>query len=454
MISIQNPLSSPITHSCIIIFHLLAQITSSQVDPKFTACAPKTCPNNTQTITFPFYIQGTQEPYCGSPGFAISCSPHGFPILNLSHTQYFIRQIFYQNQSLRVSNAAFSTLQSNTTKACLAPTQNLTLPPTNVLRVAPNQMDVVLFYGCDAPSLDEQRVGCSAENETSSVLALDKRDKNISLVAKNCKGEVVDTVVEDGLEGVGEALRKGFLLSWTAGNCTLCNSSGGRCGFDSAMFTFRCYCTDRIHSARCADDPGITTGITNKNKTTMVKIASTVGVVGIVVLVVLVWWFRTKIFPSSLLFWRENRTNNVIQEFLKEQGPLPITRYNYSEIKKMTNSFKNKLGQGGFGSVYKGKLHDGSVVAVKILVEAKGNGQEFINEVASISRTSHVNIVRLLEFCFHGSKRALIYEFMLNGSLNKFIYEQKNLLQVSHQLDCKILYNIAIGIARGLEYLA
>jgi len=180
---------------------------------------------------------------------------------------------------------------------------------------------------------------------------------------------------------------------------------------------------------------------------------STVGGVGIVVLVVLVWWFRTKIFPSSLLFWRENPTNNVIQEFLKEQGPLPITRYNYSEIKKMTNSFKNKLGQGGFGSVYKGKLHDGSVVAVKILVESKGNGQEFINEVASISRTSHVNIVRLLGFCFHGSKRALIYEFMPNRSLDKFIYEQKNSLQVAHQLDCKILYDIAIGIARGLEYL-
>jgi len=138
---------------------------------------------------------------------------------------------------------------------------------------------------------------------------------------------------------------------------------------------------------------------------------------------------------------------------LKEHGPLPITRHNYSEIKKMTNSFKSKLGQGGFGSVYKGKLHDGRVVAVKILGESRGNGQEFINEVASISTTSHVNIVRLLGFCFDGSKRALIYEFMPNGSLDKFIYKEKSSLQVVHQLDCKILYNIAVGIARGLEYL-
>ncbi|XP_022641458.1 LEAF RUST 10 DISEASE-RESISTANCE LOCUS RECEPTOR-LIKE PROTEIN KINASE-like 2.1 isoform X2 [Vigna radiata var. radiata] len=421
----------------IIIFFLLAQITSSQVDPKFVACAPKTCPNNNQSISFPFYIRGTQEPYCGSPGFEISCSPDGFPILNLSHTQYLVHHIFYQSQSLRVSNAAFSTLQSNTTRGCLVPTQNLTLPPTNVFRVGPNQRDMVLFYGCDAPSLHEHRVGCSAENETSYVLALDKRDENISVVGENCKGEVVDTVVEDGIGGVAEALSKGFLLSWTASNCSVCNSTGGRCGFDSDMYAFRCYCTDRVHSAKCgADDPALA-----------------VGVVGVVVVVVLACWFRTKIFPSSLLFRRDNPTHHVIQKILKEHGPLPITRHNYSEIKKMTNSFKNKLGQGGFGTVYKGKLHDGRVVAVKILAESKGNGEDFINEVASISTTSHVNVVRLLGFCFDGSKRALIYEFMTNGSLDKFIYQDKNPLQVTHQLDCQIMYNIAIGIARGLEYL-
>ncbi|QCE16285.1 hypothetical protein DEO72_LG11g3298 [Vigna unguiculata] len=88
---ILKPLYFRITNSYIIIFYLLAQITSSQVDPKFTACAPKTCPNNNQSISFPFYIQGTQQPYCGSPGFEISCAADGSPTLNLSHTQYLIR---------------------------------------------------------------------------------------------------------------------------------------------------------------------------------------------------------------------------------------------------------------------------------------------------------------------------------------------------------------------------
>ena len=117
----------------------------------------------------------------------------------------------------------------------------------------------------------------------------------------------------------------------------------------------------------------------------------------------------------------------------------------------MTKSFDTKLGQGGYGSVYKGKLQDGSLVAVKVLKESKGNGEEFINEVASISRTSHVNIVTLLGFCVQGWKKALIYEFMANGSLEKFIYREKTL--VNHQLEWSTLYKIAVGIARGLEYL-
>ena len=66
----------------------------------------------------------------------------------------------------------------------------------------------------------------------------------------------------------------------------------------------------------------------------------------------------------------------------------------------MTNSFEDKLGQGGDGGVYKGKLQDGCLVAVKVLIESRGNGEEFINEVASISRTSHVNIVTLMGFYF------------------------------------------------------
>lgn len=140
-----------------------------------------------------------------------------------------------------------------------------------------------------------------------------------------------------------------------------------------------------------------------------------------------------------------------IEAFVKNYGSMAPKRYSYSDVKKMTDSFRNKIGQGGFGSVYRGKLPDGRLVAVKLLNISKEKGEEFINEVASITRTSHVNIVSLWGFCYESGKRALIYEFMCNGSLEKFIYEDP--LRSWRHLAWEKLYQIAIGIAQGLEYL-
>jgi serine/threonine protein kinase len=110
------------------------------------------------------------------------------------------------------------------------------------------------------------------------------------------------------------------------------------------------------------------------------------------------------------------------------------------------------LGQGGYGVVYKASLPDGRHVAVKVISKCKGNGEEFINEVASITKTSHVNIVSLLGFCYEKNKRALIYELMSNGSLDKFIY-RSGFPNAICDLDWNTLFQIVLGIARGLEYL-
>ncbi|XP_010646768.1 LEAF RUST 10 DISEASE-RESISTANCE LOCUS RECEPTOR-LIKE PROTEIN KINASE-like 2.1 isoform X3 [Vitis vinifera] len=108
------------------------------------------------------------------------------------------------------------------------------------------------------------------------------------------------------------------------------------------------------------------------------------------------------------------------------------------------------IGQGGFGSVYKGKLRSGRIVAVKVLVMSKANGQDFINEVATIGRIHHVNVVKLVGFCVQGSKWALIYDFMPNGSLDKFIFlkEENNTF-----LSWERLYKVALGVGRGIQYL-
>ncbi|GAU17853.1 hypothetical protein TSUD_329790 [Trifolium subterraneum] len=176
--------------------------------------------------------------------------------------------------------------------------------------------------------------------------------------------------------------------------------------------------------------------------------------VGFVILIVLIC--KHKKYHISVKRWVFKKTiqsiDNNVEDFIQSYNlSVPIKQYRYSEVKRMTNSFQEKLGQGGYGVVYKASLPDGRQVAVKVINESKGNGEEFINEVASISRTSHVNIVSLLGFCYE-SKRALIYEFMSKGSLDNFILKS-GCPDVICSLDWNRMYNIAIGIARGLEYL-
>ncbi|KAL9371792.1 hypothetical protein Peur_036932 [Populus x canadensis] len=150
--------------------------------------------------------------------------------------------------------------------------------------------------------------------------------------------------------------------------------------------------------------------------------------------------------------WRRRHLSMYgnIEEFLQSHDHnLTLIRYSYSEIKKITQGFNDKLGEGGYGSVYKGKLRSGRFVAVKILRKEKANGQEFINEVVTIGRIHHCNVVQLIGFTFEGSTCALVYEFMPNGSLEKYIFSRQGSIPLSNH----ILYEISVRVARGIEYL-
>ncbi|RVW87508.1 Rust resistance kinase Lr10 [Vitis vinifera] len=97
------------------------------------------------------------------------------------------------------------------------------------------------------------------------------------------------------------------------------------------------------------------------------------------------------------------RNNQIkIEKFLEDYIALKPTRYSYADIKKITNQFQDKLGEGGYGTVYKGKLFDEVHVAVKILNNTNGNGEEFLNEMGTMDRIHHVNVVRLVGFCADG----------------------------------------------------
>ncbi|XP_047182792.1 G-type lectin S-receptor-like serine/threonine-protein kinase SD2-5 [Vigna umbellata] len=177
----------------------------------------------------------------------------------------------------------------------------------------------------------------------------------------------------------------------------------------------------------------------------------------VVVIIVLVSFFVI----CGLVFWgvRYQRRKQRVPEspsdgseeanFLENLTGMPI-RYSYKDLETATNNFSVKLGQGGFGSVYKGVLADGTQIAVKKL-ESIGQGKkEFRAEVSIIGSIHHLHLVRLKGFCADGSHRMLAYEYMPNGSLDKWIFKKN---KGEFQLDWDTRFNIALGTAKGLAYL-
>ncbi|KAM3381896.1 G-type lectin S-receptor-like serine/threonine-protein kinase isoform X1 [Capsicum galapagoense] len=128
----------------------------------------------------------------------------------------------------------------------------------------------------------------------------------------------------------------------------------------------------------------------------------------------------------------------------------PIS-FSYRDLQHRTNNFSQLLGTGGFGSVYKGSLVDGTLIAVKKLDKVLPHGErEFITEVNTIGSMHHMNLVRLCGYCSEGTRRLLVYEFMKNGSLDKWIFHSYS--NRDRLLIWPTRFRIAIGTAQGIAY--
>ncbi|KAL1215911.1 putative cysteine-rich receptor-like protein kinase 32 [Cardamine amara subsp. amara] len=127
-------------------------------------------------------------------------------------------------------------------------------------------------------------------------------------------------------------------------------------------------------------------------------------------------------------------------------------QFDFKTLEAATETFsgKNKIGQGGFGEVYKGTLPNGTEIAVKRLSRTSGQGlKEFKNEVVVVAKLQHRNLVRLLGFCLEGEEQMLVYEFVPNKSLDYFLFDPVKQVQ----LDWTRRYDIVGGVARGILYL-
>ncbi|XP_020103532.1 putative serine/threonine-protein kinase isoform X2 [Ananas comosus] len=153
----------------------------------------------------------------------------------------------------------------------------------------------------------------------------------------------------------------------------------------------------------------------------------------------------------SFIFRRKNASRQTGVN--SNKGSEKVRIFTYNDMTRATGDFSpiNKVGEGGFGSVYKGKLKDGSMVAVKVLSsESRQGAREFLNELEVISNIHHENLVRLIGCCVEGTHRIIVYNYLENNSL------AQTLLGSGHsniQFNWRTRVRICLGIARGLAYL-
>ncbi|KAI9112456.1 hypothetical protein K1719_016379 [Acacia pycnantha] len=178
-----------------------------------------------------------------------------------------------------------------------------------------------------------------------------------------------------------------------------------------------------------------------KNKTIIVL--STTGSIVLALLLVV-------FFYICRYFKKKEDDQKRLEKFLKDYEALKPTRFSYADIKRITHGFKDKLGEGAHGAVFKGKLSTDIQVAVKLLNHSDDDGQDFINEMGTMGKIHHINVVRLLGFCADGCHRALVYDFFPNGSLQMFISPPDN---KESFLGWSKLQQIALAIAKGTHYL-
>ncbi|KAJ8752897.1 hypothetical protein K2173_008632 [Erythroxylum novogranatense] len=374
-------------------------------------CPPSSC-GNLHNISYPFRLQSDPS-HSGFPFYELSCVKN-VTVLYLYNGVYFLQSINYNNFTLRVTDAGVQNNDCSSVPAYSFSGSIFTFRDpygfqTNSWFESEDPSRVMLFVKCG------RMVDSSLYVSTSPCI-----EYNMFMYSLPFKDNRNVTYME-----VHNGLVYGFKIAWYKVVCEPC------------LGEEYCYLYGSRGGKTCSKGDALQRNL----------ILMLIGIITRVKIVL----HSPCVFMFLFYTWRRRHLSmyDTVEAFLQSQNNLMPIRYSYSEIRKMTNGFKDKLEEGGYGLVYKAKLRSGHLAAVKMLGKSNANGQEFINEVATIGRIHHVNVVRPVGYCVEGLKRAVVYDFMPKGSLDKYIFSREGFTP----LNWEKLFEISVGIARGIEYL-
>ncbi|XP_043694638.1 LEAF RUST 10 DISEASE-RESISTANCE LOCUS RECEPTOR-LIKE PROTEIN KINASE-like 1.2 [Telopea speciosissima] len=441
----------------LLLFSAVIQEAKS-VDPKFEACEPQSCGHG-PNISFPFWIPLVHKNYCGNPGYEITCLDNE-PTLLITDENYLIRDIFYANHSLLMVN---SEAESN---SCPVPLHNFTLNNTP-FEFGHTPSNLLFFYNCTKPISSEYQfpVNCSTNVTGNHSFALFENDLGwpyLNYTFHTCKSTVSAPVDMTGMSSkdlVGtsysDLLSRGFMLEWTeSSNCSKCDASGGRCGYYKKQFL--CLCPNGSNGQSC----------TGKSSSTIPIFGCLAGVILLSCLFFVIYRRRhpkeglftpfksksTSVSTTSLS--RKFTSKSSLKDIEKGSTYFGVHVFNYAELEEATNNFNSskELGDGGFGTVYYGKLKDGREVAVKRLYENNYRRvEQFMNEVEILTRLRHQNLVKLYGCTSrHSRELLLVYEFIPNGTVADHLHGNRS---EAGSVTWPTRMSIAIETASALAFL-
>ncbi|XP_060195934.1 rust resistance kinase Lr10-like isoform X2 [Lycium barbarum] len=394
---------------------------------RLEGCEDSRCKTDGPIIHFPFRLSHQQK-HCGYPGFELRCNSKNDTILELpSSVHLVVEEIDYVSRQVHL-------FDPNGCIAAKLPSMNLSESYLKYVE------DPTVLFNCSEPFTRDYGgyvVPFTRDYDGYLVPCLGSSGYQVHAVSST-------TNLDDFLSGPCTKIHQypysqstfgdnKLQLNWPIPLCGNCESKGMDCGFKDRTKLLETHCFNRIMTQK---------GITKQPLVAGVILGA--AFVGIIVF---------SLYQLYLTSKNERESRVRLERFLEDYKAIRPTRYSYADVKKITEDFNEKLGEGSYGTVYKGRLSSEIYVAVKVLRDSTGKGEEFINEIGTIGTIHHVNVVRLVGFCADGYRRALIYEYLPNDSLERFILPVSSSSDGVSVISWNKLQYIALGTARGIEYL-
>ncbi|KAL3645665.1 hypothetical protein CASFOL_010845 [Castilleja foliolosa] len=393
-------------------------------------CKPTRCSKHGPTIKFPFRDKHLHPEYCGYPGFDVFCNEKKETVLVLPvSVQVVVEYIDYVHQQVQLHDP----------EQCLVnklPHLNLSTSQFHFLKKY-YLHNFTLFNCSGSKRYIRYPIPCLDGSRYHSYAVDSEEDMNYDPLTSCTKIHEIPNVPRRVF------MKNALHLEWYEPACGSCEGASKGSLLAGGLATLA------MQKSQLAISGHQRIGKITKNPldTFPAKLADK--------FVALSSCLAVTILASLVLLGisiiAEKHNHMKIEKFLEDQRALKPTRFTYSDLRRITLKFSEKLGEGGYGIVYKGKLSNEINVAVKVLHNSKGNGEDFVNEVSTIGRIHHVNVVRLVGFCADGFRRALVYEFLPNDSLENFIFQSSG--SKKKPQSWQILRDIALGISKGIEYL-